>query len=489
MGSLRRRLPVGIFLLLSYLPFVVLTLATVTSTVVLIAKNEEKARQLKRNLARTSDEERIIDQLHEELSEARLASAGVLLVSLAAGVGILWGVHRSLRRRVERIAEYGRRIGKEDSLEPLEPLAPDILGALEQELGRLAEDVSEQKRLLRADAMRQQQDAQLQQALAAADTEQEAMLVAERALRKMVPEVTTELYLADSSEAHLRLQVSSRREGTACCPVRAPFECFAMRRGQTLAFADPDGIDACPRLYEREGRTPSVCVPVMVMGRSVGVVHATRLEDKPSERLVDTLESLSNHLGSRMAMIRALATSRLQADTDVLTGLVNRRGLFAQSATMLQDGKRASVAMADLDHFKRLNDVAGHAAGDRALRTFAEVVRRTLRPTDLVARHGGEEFAFVFPETSAIEASAILERVRSNLALALRRSDEAMFTVSFGVASFPQHGASLDELLHEADAALYRAKEAGRDRIILADAFERESRRPPPATRDEQAQG
>jgi len=145
-----------------------------------------------------------------------------------------------------------------------------------------------------------------------------------------------------------------------------------------------------------------------------------------------------------------------EATVDALTGLHNRRWLdqaFGERLAALDRiGAQASLLMIDLDNFKTLNDTQGHAAGDVILRRAAHALAASLRPTDLVARYGGEEFAALLPDTGADEASAVAERLRQS----------APFPISIGVAT-TSPGASLHTLLASADAALYRAKHAGRN--------------------------
>ncbi len=152
---------------------------------------------------------------------------------------------------------------------------------------------------------------------------------------------------------------------------------------------------------------------------------------------------------------------------------------------MLVDDQIGAVLVADLDHFKRLNDTHGHDAGDRALRLYAQVLRQTLRPTDLVARFGGEEFVCVLPGVDAQTASNVADRVREALAQAVERSGGPVFTSSFGVAGFPHHGATLEELVQVGDQALYEAKKNGRDQVEVAGSAPRPA--PEPATMDEAA--
>lgn len=162
------------------------------------------------------------------------------------------------------------------------------------------------------------------------------------------------------------------------------------------------------------------------------------------------------------------------ASTDGLTGLANR-GTFEQVAERLVrraqiDQTPLALVIFDIDHFKQLNDTHGHAAGDQALRGFAETLQTQSRPTDLIARIGGEEFVAVMPGIGADEAGAFAERVGE----ALRGQHSgitARLTVSAGVAPMGEHD-SVDALLREAESALYAAKGAGRDRVVLAELVE-----------------
>ena len=124
-----------------------------------------------------------------------------------------------------------------------------------------------------------------------------------------------------------------------------------------------------------------------------------------------------------------------------------------------------ALVMADLDHFKDLNDTYGHETGDRALRLFADTLRASLRTEDLLCRHGGEEFALVLPACDLTDACAALEAVRLQLVDALRASGLPRYTASFGVV-VAAPGEALDSATRRADVALFQAKREGRDRII-----------------------
>jgi diguanylate cyclase (GGDEF)-like protein len=125
-----------------------------------------------------------------------------------------------------------------------------------------------------------------------------------------------------------------------------------------------------------------------------------------------------------------------------------------------------TVAMADLDHFKDLNDTYGHETGDRALRLFAETLRRSLRDRNLICRHGGEEFALVLPECTTTDARAALEKVRVELVDALRAAGLPTYTASFGLVE-ANDGEDLEPAVRRADAALFEAKHTGRDRVVV----------------------
>jgi diguanylate cyclase (GGDEF)-like protein len=172
-------------------------------------------------------------------------------------------------------------------------------------------------------------------------------------------------------------------------------------------------------------------------------------------------------------VVRAREQKRL-SNRDRLTNLANR-GFFDESilrigALASRSGDPVSVAMMDVDHFKRFNDTYGHLAGDQALQAVARTLGRSFRTTDLIARYGGEEFAGIFPGMGTEDAHRRLEAMRTEiemLTIPLPGAREvAKVTVSMGVAVWPQDGANLMEALKIADHRLYRAKESGRNCVV-----------------------
>ena len=170
------------------------------------------------------------------------------------------------------------------------------------------------------------------------------------------------------------------------------------------------------------------------------------------------------------------AQAQRLADRDPLTGLYNRRYLQEmldrEIRRAIRSEQHLGILMLDLDHFKNFNDTYGHEAGDAVLRETASFLIRSIRVEDFVCRYGGEEFVVVLPTADLRAAEARAERIRAKLRdLVVMHEGRSLgvITVSVGVAALPDHGMSEKELLQAADAALYRAKRAGRDRVVVAD--------------------
>ena len=162
------------------------------------------------------------------------------------------------------------------------------------------------------------------------------------------------------------------------------------------------------------------------------------------------------------------------ANTDSLTGLYNRRHFMEQAHLALARARRThrpmTLAIADLDHFKSVNDTLGHAAGDLVLKAVAQRIRQTLRETDIYCRYGGEEFAFVFPDTALPEAGLLANRLRESIAAdAIPVGDGQTVPISLSLGLIEVNELALDLALNQADQAMYRAKVAGRNRIEFAE--------------------
>jgi diguanylate cyclase (GGDEF)-like protein/PAS domain S-box-containing protein len=333
-----------------------------------------------------------------------------------------------------------------------------------------ARDTTERVELERELALQAQRDSfssQLGEALEMADDENDAYEVVERAMTQISTRTPMELLLSDSSRANLEHAATSPTADPPGCPVKSPFSCVAVRRGSPVVFDSSETLNACPKLRDRPGGACSaVCVPVSFMGRALGVLHATGPDGAPLDgEKVAQLTTLATQAGARIGTVRAFERTQLQASTDGLTGLVNRRMLERELRVMLRTGLPFALAIADLDNFKRLNDTYGHAAGDRALRQFAQIVHSVVREGDLVARWGGEEFMIVLPDLDCSAAVRILDRLRGTLSEA-HTGEHPPFTASFGVTD-SSVADSFEQLIAIADKGLYRSKEDGRDRVSV----------------------
>ena len=379
-------------------------------------------------------------------------------------------VSASIRRSVRRVRDVAHAMAAGDLQVRSTSIEGDEIGQLARALNSMAEHLSGMINQLRADADRDAFGTQLVEALEMSDTEHDVHIAIARAMAVISADMPMELLVADSSRAHLERATGHPTAGSPGCGVESPFSCVAVRRGNPVLFPDSEALNACARLRGRPcGAVSAVCVPVSFMGRSLGVLHATSSRDvAPSKLQLSHLTTLGIQAGARIGTVRAFQKTQRQASTDSLTGLVNRRSLEETVRHYGTDGLGYAVALADLDHFKKLNDTRGHEAGDNALRQFADVLRKTLREGDIAARWGGEEFVLLMPRANCQQAVEVIQRVRASLAEAQLVGGSPVFTASYGVADSTMTP-RFDQLIRIADDALYRAKDGGRDRAEIGD--------------------
>jgi diguanylate cyclase (GGDEF)-like protein len=310
-------------------------------------------------------------------------------------------------------------------------------------------------------------EGRLQRALEMSKSEEPVFALVTEALNVAASDRYSELLLADSGRARFhQVLVNPTEPGETGCGVMSPEDCPAAARGQTMAFPSSTAIDACPNLRGRA--CSALCVPVSISGNSVGVFHVTGEDGEACpDGVRNDVEVVARRASERLAMLRAFEVSQRLANSDSLTGLVTRRSLEVEVRTLQESAAPYTVAYGDLDHFKQLNDVFGHEAGDRALRLFSQVLRDSLRPADTACRYGGEEFVIVLPSCPVGEAAQVLERVRRSLAERIAAAHLPVFTVSFGVAASEQAG-DFKAVVALADEALLRAKHDGRDTVVVS---------------------
>jgi diguanylate cyclase (GGDEF)-like protein len=260
---------------------------------------------------------------------------------------------------------------------------------------------------------------------------------------------------------------------------------FSFKPGQGVAgwvaehgeVARIDDVEVDPRFLKRAGQGFEVramlAVPLWSAGHVVGVLSVSRAHREP----FDDRDELMTRLLANCA-VPAFERARLErlAVTDPHTRAFNRRylvpRLIEEMARVARQGGALSLLLMDLDHFKRVNDEHGHAAGDRVLREFADRVRHATRVQDALVRWGGEEFVLVMPDTERGRAREVAERIRAataDAAFEIGNGDTRIAqTVSIGQVTWNGRETP-EELEQRADQAMYAAKRAGRDRVVSAE--------------------
>jgi|GEM_PF-6961764 len=262
----------------------------------------------------------------------------------------------------------------------------------------------------------------------------------------------------------------------------ATHDCWAMRLGRPHISRPDGGALRCPHLDDvPEGVQWSVCVPVQTRAGTVGLLSVHFVDSLEADQVrgeysrIRRVSSLSDRLGQALTNIHLQRKMEEQSLRDPLTKLFNRRHFEQVLAWEVRRSSRTgapvSLLVIDVDHFKRFNDDYGHQIGDEALIHVAELLRGSVRDEDCVCRYGGEEFVVVLPTADAESARRRAEVIRSAVAgapMALPTGGHVSVTISIGVACFPVHGASAQLLFRQSDAALYAAKEAGRNRVSVS---------------------
>lgn len=238
-------------------------------------------------------------------------------------------------------------------------------------------------------------------------------------------------------------------------------------------LTDPTSIFARRGTVRGPEQGSMLSVPMVHVDTLLGVINFQRpavAGFTPTE--IELLTAVADQAAMAVQNARLHAEAVTLTMTDPLTGVPNRRHLFSrleqELARAQRYGTQLSILMVDIDHFKRLNDVAGHRAGDETLRRVADLLRGKVRKVDTLARYGGEEFMLVLPQTSKADASEVAEKLRRTVheaaSLAVPGIPTGHVTISVGVSNFPVDAAEQGMLVDCADAALYASKRTGRNR-------------------------
>ena len=263
-----------------------------------------------------------------------------------------------------------------------------------------------------------------------------------------------------------------------------PTDCWALRRGRIhlvepgLAAGGERSLGLMCQHVQSPWPQATLCVPLMAQTETLGVLllqtaqagaNTSKLSSAAGQQLA---QAVADQVALALGNLKLRESLRNQSVHDVLTGLFNRRyleeWLERELLRAARNQRTVGVMMVDVDRFKQLNDTFGHEAGDVVMKELAGLFQRVIRGGDIACRYGGEEFTLILPEASLEatrkRAEQLVDGVR-HLHVVHRGRMLGPLTVSVGVAAFPEQGATTDDLLRAADAALYRAKHAGRDQV------------------------
>ncbi len=282
------------------------------------------------------------------------------------------------------------------------------------------------------------------------------------------------LAISESPIQHLGLVAGWGNES----PLKARFlleDCWAIRRGQLHEVIDP-GVDLLCHHFVHQPQAGYLCVPLIVKSGTIGLLCLTGAAGRivGSSTRQQLAVAVCETIKLSLYNLKLREELREQATHDPLTGLCNRRYLEENLARELHRARRGNsplcVVMLDLDHFKPFNDTFGHDVGDALLRQLAQVMREKLRKSDISCRYGGDEFVLVLPDSSVADTQQRMEQICVVMKEKQIRLDT--ITVSAGIAAASEKCSTAAELLQAADMAMYAAKQAGRNRVVVYQAKE-----------------
>jgi diguanylate cyclase (GGDEF)-like protein/PAS domain S-box-containing protein len=311
--------------------------------------------------------------------------------------------------------------------------------------------------------------------LQASQSSEEAYQIIVDLSNQIFPRTAGALYLLNPQRT-LVSAVASWGELPSSEQTFTPNDCLTLRRGKTQPLGDDHTRSPCLHLSEPLPAV-SFCLPVLVRGELAGVLHVQSLTDTSlDESKRELAHTVVEQAGMALSNLKLREALREQSIRDPITGLYNRRymeeALKQELSRVARLMHTLGIIMIDIDHFKRFNDTYGHAAGDALMRELGRFLQGHIRGEDTACRYGGEEFILIMPDISPEAAKRRAERIRQGIRK-LQVQDAGRtygeITLSIGVAIYPQHGSTQESLLRSADVALYRAKQDGRDRVVIAE--------------------
>jgi diguanylate cyclase (GGDEF)-like protein/PAS domain S-box-containing protein len=391
--------------------------------------------------------------LHKDGSKVLLETAGVPIFDSQGQYAGFRGIDRNITER-KKTEEEKRQV-------------TDKLNILVKKL----EDKNTQNIIL----------GEMREMLQACSTMEEAGPIIRSLMEKLFPNSEGALFMMSPSRSDLE---SVARWGdfpeNVDDNVFAPEACWALRRGRIYIVENVSVGPLCPHL-KHPPSTAYMCLPLIAKSDVLGLLHLRCRQStqiKSEQNLICDLKDmaviLSEYLSLSVANIQLNERLARESVRDPLTGLFNRRFMIESLEREIKRAERnqtqVGIIMADIDHFKQFNDKYGHAAGDKVLTQMGGLFKAGLRGADIASRYGGEEFVFFLPESSAENTFKRADQLREEVKnLKVHHGGEllASITLSMGISIYPDQGSNAEDLLRVADAALYRAKQEGRDRVII----------------------
>jgi len=309
---------------------------------------------------------------------------------------------------------------------------------------------------------------------------EEAYDVFKQTASLFMPRDSGALY-AFSSSRNILEPVSVWGNPTPEVSIITPDDCWALRRGKNHLFDGKNGNVRCSHISLPHDNSMHLCLPMMALGETIGMLYVKLDPSGYSEANFSALQtnqslitSISEQMGLAISNLKLKETLRNLSIRDPLTGLFNRRFMeeFLEREQIRAERNMQSfgIIMFDIDHFKNFNDTFGHDAGDTLLRELGVCLMNNIRGSDIGCRYGGEEFTIIMPDTDIDtvrkRAELLRERV-SHMNVQYEGQSLGHVTLSLGVAGFPHHGSKIQAVIKAADAALYKAKSEGRDRVCI----------------------
>ncbi|MEA4890501.1 MAG: diguanylate cyclase [Clostridiaceae bacterium] len=315
-------------------------------------------------------------------------------------------------------------------------------------------------------------------------TIEEACAISAQYIRRICPASHGALYLINASK---NMAEAAQMWGDPVSTEKTfmPLNCWSVRRGRLhLIDDDHPGLRCEHIIGSQTGQY--LCVPMLINGEAIGILHlnhtaALKEEQQEStyhlynEHKTQLIMTMTDHIALALSNLKLRETLRQQSIRDILTGLFNRRYMEETLTRELQRAEREKISigviMLDIDHFKNFNDLSGHDGGDALLRELGLFLKKSTRGGDIVCRYGGEEFVALLPNATLEETRLRAEELRlgvKGLLVYHLGKPLGKCTISLGVAAFPECGLTSEALLKNADNALYRAKDEGRDKVVVS---------------------